>query len=154
MKAETATFGAGCFWHVEEAFRKIKGVSRTTAGYMGGKMKSPSYKDVCTDKTGHVEVCQVEFNQGIIPYAKLLEIFWSIHNPTQLNQQGFDIGTQYKSVIFYHSEKQKAAALASKSAQQEKSKKLIVTEIIPAATFYEAEDYHQKYLMKRGRNTC
>lgn len=151
---EVAIFGAGCFWHVEEAFRKLKGVSKTTVGYMGGSMKSPSYRDVCTDRTGHVEVCRVEFDPKVISYDKLLETFWNIHDPTQLNRQGFDIGTQYKSVIFYHSDKQKVLANESKESHRKFLKKKIVTEILPAAIFYNAEDYHQKYLMKRGRNTC
>lgn len=151
---EKATFGAGCFWHVEEEFRKVKGVAKTTVGYMGGKTSSPSYEDVCTDRTGHAEVCQVEFDPKTIAYDRLLEIFWKMHDPTQYNQQGPDVGTQYKSVIFYHNSKQRLSAIASREAQQKNYRKKIVTEILPAAEFYEAEQYHQKYLMKRGRNTC
>lgn len=151
---ETATFGAGCFWHVEESFRKLKGVTKTIVGYMGGEMENPSYEDVCTHETGYVEVCQVEFDPRIITYEKLLETFWSIHDPTQLNRQGLDIGIQYKSVIFYHSKKQKTMAMVSKNTQQEKFRDKIATEILPKKTFYEAEAYHQKYLLKRGRNIC
>lgn len=149
-----ATLGAGCFWHVEEAFRNVKGVIKTTVGYMGGSLKNPSYEDVCTDKTGHVEVCQIEFDQTIISYKKLLDLFWEIHDPTQMNRQGLDIGTQYRSIIFFHDEQQHKIALESKDKEQKKQKKEIVTKIVPAEKFYEAEEYHQKYLLKRGRNTC
>ncbi|MBI2044763.1 peptide-methionine (S)-S-oxide reductase MsrA [Candidatus Pacearchaeota archaeon] len=155
-KTELATFGAGCFWHVEEAFRTLKGVTKTEAGYMGGEMKKPSYKDVCTDRTGHVEVLQLEYDPKIISYEKLLEIFWKIHDPTTPNRQGYDIGSQYRSVIFYHSEEQKKIADKSK----EKLTKIgvfgdpIVTEIIKTGKFWKAEDYHQKYLMKRGLKSC
>ncbi|HLD02696.1 MAG TPA: peptide-methionine (S)-S-oxide reductase MsrA [Candidatus Nanoarchaeia archaeon] len=151
---ETATFGAGCFWHVEESFRNLKGVSKTAVGYMGGKMKNPSYEDVCTDSTGHVEVCQVEFDPEVVSYGRLLEVFWGMHDSTQSNRQGPDIGTQYKSVIFYHDDKQKSSAAKSKVQQQKSSAKKIVTELLPATEFYKAEDYHQKYLMKHGRNVC
>ena len=156
MKKEKATFGAGCFWGVEEAFRTLKGVISTSVGYMGGRMKNPTYKDVCTDKTGHAEVVQIEYNPSKISYDKLLDIFWSIHNPTTLNRQGLDFGTQYKSVIFYHNEKQKKKALQSKERLENsgKYKKPIVTEITKASEFYRAEDYHQKYLMKRNLRTC
>ena len=145
---EKATFGAGCFWGVEDSFQKIKGVISTTVGYMGGKTKNPTYEEVCTDKTGHVEVVQIIYDPLIVSYEKLLEIFWSIHNPTQLNRQGPDIGTQYRSVIFYHSEEQKQIAEPSKQKQLAKYKKEIVTEITPAKEFYPAEEYHQKYLEK------
>ncbi|MEK6904260.1 MAG: peptide-methionine (S)-S-oxide reductase MsrA [Nanoarchaeota archaeon] len=156
MKKEKTTFGAGCFWGVEEAFRTLKGVISTSVGYMGGRMKNPTYKDVCTDKTGHAEVVQIEYNPSKISYDKLLDIFWSIHNPTTLNRQGLDFGTQYKSVIFYHNEKQKKKALQSKERLENsgKYKKPIVTEITKASEFYRAEDYHQKYLMKRNFGTC
>jgi len=145
-----ATFGAGCFWGVEEAFSKIKGVIKTTVGYMGGKLKSPSYEDVCTDKTGHIEVIQIEYEPSIITYEKLLEIFWEIHDPTQLNRQGVDVGTQYKSVIFYHDEDQKKTAITSKNKinASKKFKRPIVTEIKEGETFYPAEEYHQKYFQK------
>jgi len=151
---EKATFGAGCFWHVEESFREIKGVTKTEAGYMGGKMKNPTYEDVCTDETGHAEVVQVEFDPKIVPYEKLLEVFWSTHIPTQKNRQGPDEGTQYRSAIFYHSEAQKKTAEKSLKETQKKFKDKIATEIVKANTFYRAEDYHQKYLMKKGLKTC
>ena len=155
-KINKAVFGAGCFWGVEESFRKLKGVKSTIVGYMGGKMKNPTYEDVCKDKTGHAEVVLVEYNPEEISYDKLLDIFWKIHDPTQLNRQGLDIGTQYRSIIFYYNEEQKKKAMESKK-KQEKSKKYkskIVTEIVKASEFYKAEDYHQKYLMKRGLNVC
>ena len=147
---EIATFGAGCFWGAEAAYQKIKGVIKTTVGYMGGTTKNPSYENVCTDKTGHAEVVQVQFDNKIVKYEELLDVFWKIHDPTQLNRQGFDIGTQYRSVIFYHNEKQKILAEKSKN-KQEKSKKQIVTEIVPAKEFYKTEEYHQNYLKKQGR---
>ncbi len=153
---EKATFGAGCFWGVEAAYRKIKGVISTVVGYMGGNLKNPSYEDVCTDKTGHVEVVQIEFDPLVVSYENLLEVFWNIHDPTQLNKQGPDIGTQYKSVIFYHNEKQKKKAEVSKNKQEKLKKysKPIVTEILEAKTFYKAEEYHQQYLEKRGASNC
>ena len=151
---EKAVFGAGCFWHVEEDFRKLKGVIKTTVGYMGGKLKDPSYEEVCSDETGHVEVCKVEFDNKIISYEKLVEKFWKMHNPTQLNRQGLDIGSQYKSVIFYYNEKQKKLAMESKKKEQENYDKKIVTKILKVKNFYEAEAYHQKYLKKKGRNVC
>ncbi len=151
METEKATFGAGCFWHIEEEFRKVKGVIRTTVGYMGGDIKNPSYEQVCSNKTGHIEVCNVEFNPGITSYQNLLDIFWKIHDPTQRDRQGPDIGTQYKSVIFYHSEKQKSLAIKSKQEAQKRYKKDIMTEIRPVKEFYKAEEYHQKYIMKRKR---
>ena len=149
-----ATFGAGCFWHVEEDFRSLKGVTNTTVGYMGGKTKNPSYKDVCSDSTEHVEVCQVEYDSKIISYEKLLDAFWQMHDPTQYNRQGLDVGSQYKSVIFFYDKSQEKIALASKEKQQQKHDDNVVTEIVPAKIFYEAEEYHQKYLLKRGKNTC
>lgn len=151
---EKATFAAGCFWHVEEAFRKVKGVLSTTVGYMGGSMKNPSYSDVCTDRTGHAEILQLEFNPAIISYEKLLDIFWKCHDPTQLNRQGPDVGTQYRSAIFYHTEEQKKIAQQSKEKEQQKQTKKIATEIVKAGMFYKAEEYHQQYLMKRGLKTC
>jgi peptide-methionine (S)-S-oxide reductase len=153
-KPEKATFGAGCFWHVEESFRKVEGVRETTVGYMGGTMESPSYEDVCTDRTGHAEVCQVEYDPGIVSYADLLKVFWSIHDPTQKDRQGPDVGTQYRSVIFYHTPEQKRQAEASLKAEQKRHPQPIVTAIERAGTFWRAEDYHQKYLMKRGRDVC
>jgi len=150
---EQATFAAGCFWHVEETFRKVKGVSSTAVGYMGGKLEKPTYEDVCSDKTGHAEVVRLEFDPRIISYDELLELFWKLHDPTQLNRQGPDIGTQYRSVIFFHNAKQKAAATSSMKKLQI-SKRKIATQIVPGGTFYKAEEYHQKYLMKRGLYTC
>ena len=153
---EKATFGAGCFWGVEAAFQNIKGIKSTIVGYMGGKLKNPTYEDVCTDKTGHAEVIQILYDPAKISYEHLLNIFWSIHNPTQLNRQSNDIGTQYRSVIFYHNEKQKQIAEKSKNKQQKTGKyqKPIVSEITPAKEFYPAEEYHQKYLEKHGKLSC
>lgn len=151
---QKATFGAGCFWGVEASFQKIKGVTSTTVGYMGGKTKNPTYEKVCTDKTGHAEVVQIIFDPLIISYEKLLEIFWSIHDPTQLNRQGLDIGTQYRSLIFYHSEEQKQLAEKSKQKQLLRHKKEITTEITPVKEFYPAEEYHQKYLEKNRLFSC
>jgi peptide-methionine (S)-S-oxide reductase len=149
---EKATFGAGCFWGVEEAFRKIKGIEKTTVGYMGGALKNPTYEDVCTDKTGHAEVVQVKYDPKKLSYEKLLEIFWEIHDPTQLNRQGPDFGTQYRSVIFYHDENQRKIAEISKDklVKSQKYSKPIVTEITEAGDFYKAEEYHQRYLQKKG----
>ena len=151
---EKATFAAGCFWGVEAAFRQVKGVKSTAVGYMGGHMENPTYEDVCTDETGHAEAVQVEFDPKIVPYEELLKVFWENHNPTTLNRQGPDVGTQYRSAIFYHDEKQKQAAIKSKEEQQKKYKARIVTEITKAAEFYKAEEYHQQYLEKRGLSTC
>jgi len=153
---EKATFGAGCFWGVESAFINIKGIKSTTVGYMGGNLKNPTYGDVCTDKTGHAEVVQILYDPTKISYDQLLNIFWSIHDPTQLNRQGADIGTQYRSVIFYHNENQKQIAKKSKNKQQKtgKYKKPITSEITPAKEFYPAEEYHQKYLEKNGKISC
>ncbi len=145
-----ATFGAGCFWGVEAAFMEVKGVVSTKVGYMGGNLDNPSYEDVCTDKTGHVEVVQIEYDPSIIGYDKLLDLFWNVHDPTQKNRQGPDIGTQYKSVIFYHDENQYKKAIKSKKSLQESIKynKTIQTEIKPAQKFWKAEEYHQKYFKK------
>ena len=151
---QTATFGAGCFWGVEATFQKIKGVKKTTVGYMGGKLKNPTYEQVCTNKTGHAEVIKIIYDPEQLSYEKLLEKFWKIHDPTQLNRQGPDIGTQYRSVIFYYNEKQKKLAEESKKQQQKKYSKKIVTEITPAKEFYPAEEYHQKYLQKHSRLSC
>lgn len=154
MKSHLATFAAGCFWHVEEVFRTVNGVLKTTVGYTGGETINPSYKEVCNGTTGHAEAVQLEFNPEIISYQKLLDVFWDVHDPSTLNRQGHDIGTQYRSAIFYHTEEQKQQALESKTQQQKKYVKPIVTEIIAASTFYPAEEYHQNYLMKRGAKTC
>ncbi|MBD3198318.1 MAG: peptide-methionine (S)-S-oxide reductase MsrA [Candidatus Lokiarchaeota archaeon] len=155
MEIQKATFGAGCFWGVEENFRKKKGVISTTVGYSGGDFQNPTYKKVCSGKTGHAEVIQIEYDPSIISYEELLDIFWEIHNPTTLNRQGFDIGEQYRSVIFYHNQEQKKIALESKENQEKsrKYKKPIVTAIEPAKEFYEAEEYHQKYIYKQ-RCSC
>jgi peptide-methionine (S)-S-oxide reductase len=151
---ETATFGAGCFWQVEVELRNTPGVTDTAAGYMGGTLDNPSYEDVCTDRTGHAEVVQVEFEPEEVSYEELLERFWELHDPTQLGRQGPDVGTQYRSVIFFHSPEQQAAATASKERAQPRFRRPIVTEIVPASTFWRAEEYHQQYLIKRGLATC
>jgi peptide-methionine (S)-S-oxide reductase len=154
VRIEKAVFGAGCFWHVEDAFSKVKGVVNTTVGFMGGTTENPSYKDVCTNKTGHAEVCLVEYNPEIISYAKLLDVFWNIHNPMQLNRQGPDIGSQYKTVIFYYTEKQKSLSIASMKKEEGKHDKPIVTMILPAGKFYKAEEYHQRYFEKNNIISC
>jgi peptide-methionine (S)-S-oxide reductase len=156
MQTEKATFGAGCFWGVEETFRNLKGVTSTAVGYAGGTKSNPTYEDVCTDRSGHAEVVQLEFNPAEISYDQLLEVFWSNHNPTTLNRQGPDVGTQYRSVIFYHSAEQKAVAEASKERLQNSGRfsRPIVTAIEPAPEFWRAEEYHQQYLKKRGQTHC
>ena len=153
---EKATFGAGCFWGVEAAFRQVEGVVSTTVGYMGGTLKDPTYKDVCTDRTGHAEVVQMEYDPSKVSYAELLSVFWANHDPTTLNRQGPDIGTQYRSVIFFHTLQQEAAAKASKERLQASGKyrRPVVTEIVPAADLWRAEEYHQQYLEKRGLAHC
>ena len=156
MKTAKATFGAGCFWGVESAFRQIEGVTGTAVGYMGGKLENPTYRDVCTDLTGHAEVVQVEFDPARVKYDVLLNAFWELHDPTQLNRQGPDVGTQYRSVVFFHSPEQETAARASKQILEKSGiyKRPIVTQILPAAQFWRAEDYHQQYLEKRGLAHC
>jgi peptide-methionine (S)-S-oxide reductase len=151
-----ATFGAGCFWGVEAAFRQLPGVTETAVGYLGGTLKNPTYKDVCTDTTGHAEVVQVHYDPARISYDDLLNVFWTNHDPTTLNRQGPDVGTQYRSAIFFHSPEQEASAMASKDALQQSGKfrRPIVTEITPASEFYHAEEYHQQYLEKRGLSHC
>ncbi|MFO0949024.1 MAG: peptide-methionine (S)-S-oxide reductase MsrA [Planctomycetota bacterium] len=153
---EKATFGAGCFWGVEATFRNTEGVTATAVGYLGGSTANPTYEQVCTDRTGHAEVVEVEFNPAKVSYEKLLEVFWDCHDPTTLNRQGPDVGTQYRSAIFYHSPEQKAAAETSKEKRQAsgKHRRPIVTEITPTSTFYRAEEYHQQYLEKRGLSSC
>lgn len=153
---EKATFGAGCFWGVEAAFRQVKGVKATAVGYAGGATKNPTYEQVCTDRTGHAEVVQVELDTAKISYDDLLEVFWGNHDPTQLNRQGPDVGAQYRSVIFFHSPEQEAAARASKEklAESGRYRRPIVTEIVPAPEFWRAEEYHQQYLEKRGLSHC
>ena len=150
---EKATFAAGCFWNIDETFRKLKGVIQTQVGYIGGKIKNPSYEKVCTGKTGHVEATQIEYDPKIISYEKLLDVFWNIHNPTTINRQGLDIGTQYNSVIFYYNAKQKTLAEKSKKALQKETSKKIVTKIKKTPTFWEAEKYHQKYIQKLSKKT-
>ena len=157
MATEKATFGAGCFWGVEETFRNLKGVTATAVGYAGGTKENPSYEDVCTDETGHAEVVEVEFDPAQISYDQLLDVFWSNHNPTTLNRQGPDVGSQYRSVVFYHSPEQKKAAEASKQKLMENGRfgnREIVTKIEPAPKFWRAEEYHQRYLAKRGQSHC
>jgi peptide-methionine (S)-S-oxide reductase len=149
-----ATFGAGCFWGVEAAFRQIEGVTRTRVGYSGGTLENPTYEDVCSHTTGHAEVVEVTFDPELVRYEELLDVFWHKHDPTQLNRQGWDIGDQYRSVVFFHDEEQQKLALRSKAREQANWSAPVVTQIEPAATFYEAEDYHQQYLEKRGRSTC
>ena len=151
---EKATFGAGCFWQVEATFRQTDGVTATQVGYLGGTTERPSYEQVCTDRTGHAEVVEVEFDPERISYDDLLDVFWELHDPTQLNRQGPDVGGQYRSAIFFHSPEQEAAAIASKERWQGRFRKPIVTEITPASQFWPAEDYHQRYLEKRGLATC
>ncbi len=154
---EKATFGAGCFWGVEVAFAQIPGVTATAVGYEGGTMDQPSYKDVCTDRTGHAEVVEVEFDPTQVGYEDLLDAFFRLHDPTQLNRQGPDWGTQYRSAIFYHSDAQKALAeekIAALTAEGRFAPKRIVTRVEPAQTFWRAEEYHQRYLEKRGLASC
>lgn len=155
-KTELATFAAGCFWGVQHIFKQIKGVIKTTVGYTGGKTKNPTYQEVCTGTTGHAEAILVEFDPSLISYEELLDYFWRLHDPTQLNRQGLDVGTQYRSAIFYHNEEQREAAERSKAAFDASGvfPQKAVTEIIPAGPFYEAEEYHQDYLTKHPRRTC
>lgn len=154
--SEKATFGAGCFWGVEAAFRQIPGVLSTRVGYLGGTMENPTYRDVCTGRTGHAETVEVTYDPARVSYDDLLTVFWENHDPTTLNRQGPDVGTQYRSAIFYQNEKQRAAAESSKEERQKSGRyrRPIVTEITPASQFYEAEDYHQQYLEKRGLSSC
>jgi peptide-methionine (S)-S-oxide reductase len=151
---EKATFGAGCFWGVEVAFRNVPGVTDTAAGYMGGTVDNPTYEQVCTDRTGHAEVVQVEYDPDEVSYEQLLDTFWAEHDPTQMNRQGPDVGSQYRSVVFVHTPEQQEEALASKARIQAQSADPVVTEIEPASDFWRAEEYHQQYLVKRGVATC
>ena len=152
----TATFAAGCFWGVEAAFRQVPGVTATRVGYTGGTTTNPTYKQVCTDRTGHAEAVEVTYDPARVSYDDLLRVFWENHDPTQRNRQGPDVGTQYRSAIFYHDPEQEAAARASQERLERSGahKRPIVTEIVPAGPFYPAEDYHQQYLEKRGLATC
>ena len=152
----TATFGAGCFWGVEATFRQIRGVKATAVGFMGGTLDKPTYEDVCYRGTGHAEVVQVQFDPELVAYSQLLDVFWENHDPTTLNRQGPDVGEQYRSAVFYHTPEQQEAAVASKERLEREGRfsRPIVTQIVPAMTFYEAEEYHQQYLEKRGLSTC
>jgi len=156
MMERKATFGAGCFWGVEAAFRQLEGVTATAVGYEGGTLENPTYEEVCSHKTGHVEVVEVTYDPARISYEELLDVFWAKHNPTQRNRQGWDIGDQYRSAIFAHDEEQREAALRSRSALEASGRyrRPVVTEIEPAQTFYRAEEYHQRYLEKQGRSSC
>lgn len=155
-RTEKATFAAGCFWGVEETFRNTKGVLSTVVGYTGGHMKDPTYKDVCTDMTGHAEAVEVTFDPDIVSYVELLRIFWDSHDPTTPDRQGPDVGSQYRSAIFFHDPEQERLARESKEALEKAGtlRRPVVTEITAAAEFYPAEEYHQKYLMKRGIKYC
>ena len=151
---EKATFAAGCFWGVEAAFRQLPGVTATRVGYTGGHAENPTYEDVCSDATGHAEAVEVTYDPEQISYEQLLDVFWAKHDPTQLNRQGYDVGTQYRSAVFFHGPEQQALALRSKAQVQARTPARVVTDILPAPEFYEAEDYHQQYLEKRGRASC
>lgn len=154
--SELATFGAGCFWGVEAAFQRLPGVLDTAVGYAGGHTENPTYRDVCTDETGHAEVVQVTYDPTKVTFSQLLDVFWQIHDPTQVNRQGPDAGTQYRTAIFFHSPEQEEIAKKSRAALEASGKlrRPIATEIVPAGKFYRAEEYHQKYLQKRGAASC
>jgi len=157
MSEELATFAAGCFWGVEETFRRVEGVTDTVVGYMGGTAPSPTYEEVCTDATGHAEVVRVTFDPERVSYEALLEVFWTCHDPTTPSRQGADVGTQYRSAVFFHSAGQEAAARASKGRREREAgpdAPPIVTEIKPAGDFWRAEEYHQRYLEKQGKPHC
>jgi peptide-methionine (S)-S-oxide reductase len=151
---EKATLAAGCFWQVEVEFRNTDGVKDAVVGYMGGELENPSYEQVCSDSTGHAEVCQVTFDPDEVSYGELLDVFWGLHDPTQVNRQGPDVGSQYRSAIFFHTPEQEQEAIASREREQANHGKPIATEITPARQFWPAEDYHQRYLEKRGLATC
>jgi peptide-methionine (S)-S-oxide reductase len=151
---EKATFGAGCFWGVEIEFRNVPGVVDTAVGYEGGTLPNPTYEDVCSHTTGHAEVVQVEFDPEEVSYDQLLDVFWNVHDPTQVNRQGADVGSNYRSVIFFHSPEQEEQALESKARVQARFDRPIATEISPASDFWRAEEYHQQYLVRRGLATC
>jgi len=156
MKSEKASFGAGCFWGVEARFREMDGVLETRVGYQGGDHENPSYEEVCTGKTGHAEVVEIQFDPQRLAYEDLLSVFWEMHDPTSLNRQGPDVGSQYRSAIFYHSPEQKMKAEAARQALDRSGQydRPIVTEISPATAFYPAEEYHQRYLEKKGLSSC
>jgi peptide-methionine (S)-S-oxide reductase len=149
-----ATFGAGCFWGVEAEFRRLEGVSATAVGYAGGSLDNPTYEQVCSNATGHAEVVQVDFDPAVISYDELVDLFWRLHDPTQVNRQGPDVGTQYRSVIFTHDDEQAAIASASKERAQQSFSKPIATQIVPASALWLAEEYHQRYLEKKGLASC
>jgi peptide-methionine (S)-S-oxide reductase len=151
---EKATFGAGCFWGVEVDFRNVQGVKDAAVGYMGGDVPGPTYEQVCTDRTGHAEVVQVEYDPNEVSYETLLRTFWDAHNPTRRNRQGPDVGSQYRSVIFFHTPEQQELALASKARTQARYTVPVVTEVEPAKEFWRAEERHQQYLVKHGRASC
>jgi peptide-methionine (S)-S-oxide reductase len=153
---QTATFAAGCFWGVEAAFRQVPGVVDTAVGYTGGSLPNPTYEDVCTDRTGHAEAVRVEFDPSRVSYGELLDVFWGNHDPTTKNRQGPDVGTQYRSAIFFHDAEQENVASESRNRQEKSGKfrRPIVTEIVPEMEFWRAEDYHQRYLEKRGLAHC
>jgi peptide-methionine (S)-S-oxide reductase len=155
-KMQKATFAAGCFWGIEAGFSKVKGVVSTQVGYTGGQTDNPSYREVCSDRTGHAEAVEVTYDPAQVSYGDLLKVFWDIHDPTQVNRQGPDLGSQYRSAIFYHDAEQEKQALASKQdlGASGRYEREIATEIVPAGTFYRAEEYHQQYLEKRGMGTC
>lgn len=154
QRAERATFAAGCFWGVEAAFRDVEGVLDTAVGYTGGDLVDPTYEQVCGGVSGHAEAVEVRFDQQLVSYDQLLEMFWRIHNPTTRDRQGWDVGNQYRSAIFFHDADQQARAIASRDHAQVSSRDPIVTQIAPASTFYRAEDYHQRYFEKQGRAAC
>ena len=149
-----ATFGAGCFWGVEAAFRQVDGVTKTEVGYAGGSVSNPTYEQVCTDRTGHAEVVQVTYDPEQVSYDELLDVFWRKHDPTQVDRQGPDVGRQYRSVVFAHDEEEREAAERSKACAQQRHTRPIATSIEAAPAFWPAEDYHQQYLEKRGRSSC
>ena len=156
MALKKATFAAGCFWGVEATFMKVKGVVQTEVGYMGGHTESPTYRDVCTDRTGHAEVVQVTYDDSTVSYEQLLDVFWKAHNPTQKNRQGPDVGAQYRTAVFYHDEEQRSTAERSKAAMDASGRfrRPIATLLEKAGPFWRAEEYHQKYLQKKGLDTC
>jgi peptide-methionine (S)-S-oxide reductase len=151
---QRATFAAGCFWGVEASFREIEGVLKTTVGYSGGSAIDPSYEQVCSGTTGHAEAVEVWFDPAIVSYEQLLSAFWTLHDPTTLNRQGWDLGSQYRSAIFFHDPDQEQRAIASREERQKSVRRPIVTEIVPAPEFYDAEDYHQRYFEKHGGAVC
>ncbi len=151
---EKATFAAGCFWGIEAAFAEVDGVESTAVGYTGGWFENPTYEDICSDGTGHAEAVEVLFDPEKVEYETLLKLFWNIHDPTQLNRQGPDYGTQYRSAIFYHTDAQQQAAEGSRERMKAQKVREVVTKVIGATHFYRAEEYHQKYLKKRGKSVC